>query len=241
MNASDISIAFIHYPRTPNYLPETLASLFASGPEIHAAAPVHIMAGSLDSSDLRNLGHHQRAVRVHLMGSLPGDDVFDEGWYGHRRQSFNICRALALPVRRGLLLCEDDVVFCDGFLSRLLATVEEVERHGNESYALSLASINDDFGEPHVRGERYTAYPREVFSCIWAMYYPAAVLAELREYVWKHGAEQNRLPADLLVGELLGNRMLASRPALAQHIGVVSLLSEGDRHSPSFARVFGGG
>lgn len=232
---SKIVISTTH--REPCFLHQTLSSLFMAGSAVWGGAPVHLMVGSLEDAYLENIAHHG-AIQAHLMGKEEWQRI--AGASVHRRCCYNYARCLAPPPeeRRGLLVCEDDVVFQDGFFAALKATIAEIESaRGAAPFILALYSCYD-FREPAApRGARlYAAYDARFFFGTQCMYYSGAVLPDLAALMFREGFEKGTAPSDLLVKQYcLGKEMLfASRSSLVQHIGKTTTGLGKFHSSPTF-------
>jgi len=233
-----LTFAILTIERNPSYIEHTLASLFAAGPEAHALSTVHLLVGSKNTDHLRHCRHH-RALSLHPLSDMEHDEIWQ--WTLHRRFCHNYHRCLSLPIPAGGGICiaEDDVIFRDGFLGLLLATIHEMEQDdGLKDYCLSLGPSHDFEAErSFYRGHRYCSYGCG-FAGTQCMYYPRHVAHELRDHIWRFGVEQYVKPGDLLIGDLYGDRMYACPRGLTSHIGAVSTGLGGYGSCPSFYRPY---
>jgi len=219
----EIVISTTH--RSPSFLAQTLASLFMAGSASTRVESVHLMVGSLEERYLDTYAHHG-ALRAHLMGKAEWSRI--KGHTVHRRASYNYARCLALPVgaSRGLLVCEDDIVFQDGFFDAALATIEELEeQRGPAPFILALYACYDLRNQPSPPGgERYARYEAHAFYGTQCVYFAAPLLPELADLVMREGFEMGTEPYDMVLKRYcLGNDLLfASRSSLVQHIGNTS-------------------
>ena len=231
-----MTLAIMTVQRDPEYLFRTLSSLFMADPRMHELGSLHLMVDAEDAAYLDDVKHHAIA-RIHPLSPAEGERVRD--WGRHRRFNHNCVRCLCLPVDPGggLVVVEDDVVFRDRFLTRLISTVDEIEDVANiRDYALALTTAYDLEREPSFfRGALYCSYGHPFYGT-QAMYYPAAVARNLADFIRERGVEAFTKPGDLLVGESYGDRMYACAWPLATHIGRVSTGLGGCGPSPGFAR-----
>jgi hypothetical protein len=223
--------------RSPQYIHQTLASLFASDPLVHELSPIHLFVGSDDASYLR-IYHHHHQIKVIPMTESEAQPMKE--WPIWRRACLNYFRCLSAPLdgKLGVVVLEDDVVVRDRFLERLFLSINELRAHKLESYCLALyASYDFENDASFYRGEYYCSYGYPFYATP-GMYYPARVSKELGEFVKKHGVDSSEDPYDLLVKRLYGDRMYSCCRALIQHIGMQSTGLGGAGLTPSFDRPF---
>jgi len=238
MDARKLVLAIMTVDREPQYVHRTLASLFASDPLVHEVSSVHLVIDTSESAYLRDYRHHGKLL-FHPLRDAEYERTAD--WSPHRRFCRNYVRCLSLPVPDGggLCVCEDDVVFRDLFVQRLLTTIDELEAHtGKTDYCLALFTDCDLERDPSFyRGRHFCSYgwPFRGTQC---MYYPRAVAAELRDYIQEHGVTKTEDCGDLLIARLYADRMYASPRSLVNHIGRVSTGLGGLPESPSFSRPY---
>ena len=224
--------------REPAYIHRTLASLFLSGPEAHGFTPVHLMVGSPDERYLGDYAHSD-AVHVHPLGKEEWRTIRD--WGPHRRCCHNYHRCLTLPLEgsRGLVVCEDDLIFQNGFYSRLLATVDEIEAKAGVAVDYALAAyaaydFRNNRDEPN--GELFCPYGVAGFYGSQCVYYPRNVIPKLAELVLAEGVKRYSEPLDMLVKaayrEFRG--FFACRTSLVQHIGERTTGLGGFHQNPTF-------
>jgi hypothetical protein len=232
----DLVLAISTVNRSPQYVHQTLASLFASDPAVHRLSDVWLLVDGNDFH-LRDYRHHGRLRIVPL---TPEERTRMTGWSIHRRTCHNYYRCLSVPLagQRGIIVCEDDVVFRDQFLVRLIDTLEEMRAHRLHKFALALYASHD-FEDEHsfYRGALYCSYGW-VFFGSQCMYYPAETAHEIADYILRHGVETYEDPSDLLVKRVYGDRMYSCCRALAQHIGDVSTGLGGSARTPRFDRPY---
>ena len=245
----DVELAIMTVARQANYLPQTLASLFLSDPLVWELARIHLVVGSPDVQYLEDLAHHER-LTVHRMRAADWEGI--RKWGVHRRLSYNYWRCLSLPSGHlaGMCICEDDVVFREGFVAKLLQAVGEMRRHGLTKYVLAAYSYFDYAAEPgRRRGVFYTSCDalRHFGNC--CLFYSPPAQAEAADEVLRRAVERNELPADLVIGEYgeeLWRRgeggMYQTVSSLAQHVGRTSTGTSGHYYrSPTFDRPWPSG
>ena len=160
-------------------------------------------------------------------------------WGVHRRLNYNFHRLLSIDLGSapGLCICEDDLEFVPGFVSTLLATIDEIEQ-SLDKYILAVYSPYDLEDPAYARGRLYCAYAAPFYAnqCI---YYPRSIIPEVAEFILANGVHTYTEPNDLLVKRIGEARrcLYATRRSLVQHIGSVSTgVGDGLHRSPSFAR-----
>ena len=233
-----LTLAILTVNRKPEYIHQTLASLFAADPDVHRLGTIHVMVGSTDASYLRRYGHHERLNIVPLTPA-EGEEIRD--WHVHRKFCHNYHRCLTVPMvrKRGIIVCEDDIMLRDHFVSRLLDTIWEMEvEHGLKRYALALFSSHDfENDNSFYRGRLYCSYGYPFFGT-QCMYYPRECAAEIAPFLLERGVKTCEAPGDLLVKQVYGDKMYACCRGLAQHVGDVSTGLGGGGRSDSFDRPY---
>lgn len=217
-----ITIAILTVPRRVPYIHQTLASIFSAGPGIYRAAPVHVVA---DSNDKRYLSEYKSrdTLRLHYLNEQEAAEQSRRVLCG--RLCYGYFRCFSLPVDRGLLYLEDDVIVRPRFLKCLLESVNEMEAGGMKDYVLSLHSKYNLPSRPGLyRGRFYISSLAHEFYGTQGMYYPAAIIPELRDYIHQHGVVSYRRPGDLLIREFVQARQNLYNTVwdLVEHIGSVS-------------------
>jgi len=238
MELDGLVVAVMTVDRTPAYVHQTIASLFAADRRVHELPCVHLVIGTSAAAYLDHLRQHE-ALRFHPLSAEEHERTRE--WTVHRRFCHNYVRCLSLPIPEGggICVCEDDVVFRDGFVGHLLDTIGEMEGEGRlRDYCLALFSECDFEAEPSFyRGLRYCSYGCS-YHGTQCMYYPRHVALELRDRLQRLGVDKATKPGDLLIADLYGDRLYASPRALANHIGKVSTGLGGSGASPSFRRPY---
>ena len=237
MEVARLTLAVMTVDRAPQYVHQTLASLFAADPLVHGLDAVHLVVGASSAAHLGNYRHHT-LLQTHPLSPEESERIVE--WTIYRRFCHNYVRCLSLPIADGggICVCEDDIVFRDEFLRHLLATVDEMDEDGLRDYCLALFTPYDSESNPSLfRGTRFCKYG-ESFYGTQCMYYPKHVAEELRGHIQRHGVDDPTKPGDLLIADLYGDRMYACPRALANHIGAVSTGLGGCGGSPSFHRLY---
>jgi len=215
-----MNLAIITVQRSVEYLYRSLFSLTTSGAY---PGPVHLFVGTDETEYLDALAGNPRVV-VHPM---PAEDWERIGpWEVRRRFTFNYSRCLAhfADGGEGLCVCEDDVLYAEGFWGLLQETVSEVEARLRE-YVLALYAMADYGADPSLRrGRLYSAYPAGLFFGTQGMYYPAAVIREQASRLRDVGLHEASPPGDLVIRDFCDERgyLYVARRSLVQHIGRVS-------------------
>ena len=232
----DLALAFTTCPREPAYFSTTLASALLGDP---LAARLREIAVAVDAPDLACVEPLAGHARVRWVARTAEENERVAPFHIHRRACHNYCRALGLaaPGAGALLLCEDDVIFRDGWLGMLLQSLNEMRARGLEDFILAAYACYD-FDTPALRrGTFYSSYPAHGFYATPAMLYPAPECAAVREWIWEHGVVSMEAPYDLLIGRRAVERqhLYATRYSIVQHVGTTSTgLGEGGRQSRSF-------
>lgn len=227
MNAAVITVR-----REPEYIFRSLLSLATSG---GFSGPVHLFVGSDDDTYLAALAQNPRYV-VHTM--TPDEYAKIADTPVHQKFNYNYWRALDYFASRGqgVCICEDDVLYAEGFWRRLEAAVDEVGRDLTE-YVLALYATDDFAADAsYRRGEHYASYPAHTFFGTQAMYYPPATVREQADNLRRRGVDRFEIPGDLLIRDLCTERqyLFVASASLVQHIGRVSTGLGNFHSSPTF-------
>jgi len=226
-------------PREPAYIHQTLASLFMSDPLVHRTR-VHVMVDSPDASYLADYAHHPNFSAL----PLTADEARRTADYWvHRRCAHNYHRCLALPCDgySGLCICEDDVVFCHGFLRELQKVIAEIEakRYAKDYVLAGYTPYRFEPDGSQLDGRAYCRYRAADFYGNQCVYFPLRVLPKFAPWFYERAVEQAEAPSDMVLKEycLHSAELLACRRSLAQHIGRITT-GLGDFHtSPTFDGV----
>ena len=241
LRPEDLRIVISTVARQPEYVHTTLASLFASDPLMHRLCGVGLVVGGDDVSYLGPYGHHA-GIDVYPLSHC--DASLIRNWPTHRRFCHNYLRCLTLATgeAKGLCVCEDDVVFRDGFVSKLIRTVGEMEdEDGIAKYILACYVPYRLADDPSLRrGRYYASYFAPTFYGTQCVYYPATVLDDVAECMCRDGVENYKHPGDFIVRDYAHsiNALYGTVASLVQHIGRVSTGLGRFHSSPTFADPF---
>ena len=230
-----MNLAIITVRRSPDYLYPSLLSLFTSG---GFPGPAHLFVGS-DDAEYLDLLHGNPRLTVHPMPA--GDWAAIADWPVMRRFSYNYWRCLDHFAARGegVCLCEDDVVYAEGFWGRLAEAVAEADASLGE-YVLALYSYWDFGADPGLaRGRHLAAYPAASFFGTQAVYYTPGAAAAHAAHLRDRGLGDSQTPGDHVIRDLCVARqdLYVTRASLVQHVGRVSTGLGYFHASPSFGRA----
>lgn len=234
----DIALVFLTCPREPAYLPATLASALLGDPLTVRLREIAVAVDAPDLGCVHPLAGHQR---VRWVARTEEESARANSYHVHRRACHNYCRALGLasPGARAVFVCEDDVIFRDGWLGMLLECLDEMQSAGLRDFLLTAYSARDH-EEPYMRrGRCYSSYVARGFYGTQAMLYPAAQLQSVRELIWQCGVVTMEAPYDLLIQReaVEKQHLYTTRHSLVQHVGAKSTgLGDGRHRSSSFER-----
>ena len=213
-----------------NYLAGTLARLDES--EWHdSAIPVRLLFGSDEGIDMGAYRSDRRFEIVPWDRPAPTRRDGTRNW--HDGATLNQARAIRYgDLGRDCLVFEDDVAFCDDWLTQIDRTVAEIRACAPGPFVVSLYL---PFARFEAGGGNFFApYNPTKFYGTQGMYYPAAVRAPLADFMV---ANLGRRPNDLLIGQWIAANaaLYATRPSLIQHCGRVTVgLSARFHQAPSF-------
>jgi len=217
-----IRFAIMTVKREPSYIHQTLAGFFASGPPLDCIQPIELMLGTNEHAYL-DAYKDSSLIQINRLTNQQWRMI--EPWGVHRRFAFNLARSIRMGLHstQGLCVCEDDVIFRDGFVDKLLRVVNQIEQK-RDRYVLACYAAYDFVNHSNNAGDLlYCDYPSGFYGT-QCMYYPRNVVEELSDYIWKHGVETPEETGDLLIGRYPRKfhprkLLLASRWSLVQHIG----------------------
>lgn len=235
--AEDLALVFLTCRRNPAYFPITLASALLADP---LTARLREVAVEVDAPNLDCVAPLQGHAQVRWRARTDEVSAQVAAFSLHRRACHAYWRALGLasPDARAVILCEDDVIFRDGWLGMLLECLNEMRAVGLEEFHIAAYSAYDHDHAPLRRGCFYSSYPAHDFYGTQAMLYPADEVAPVRDLIWRHGIETHEEPYDLLVKRraIARQHLYATRHSIAQHIGACTTGLGGLHTSPSFHR-----
>ena len=234
----DIALVFLTCPREQAYFPVTLASALLGDPRAARLREIVVVVDAPDLACVEPLAQHGR---VRWVARTVEENERVASFHLHRRACHSYWRALGLAGAgaRAVLVCEDDVIFRDGWLAMLLQSLEEMRTRGLEDFILAAYACYDLDQSALRRGTYYSSYPARGFYGTPAMLYPEPEREAVRSLIWEHGVACPEEPYDLLIGRRAVERqhLYATRYSLVQHVGMKSTgLGAGGRQSRSFAR-----
>jgi hypothetical protein len=234
LDAGGLRVSILTTERQPSYVHDTLSSLLGSSASVAALGSIELMIDADEASGYLREFRGDPMLKLHYLS--------DEEWktqskrrLGHRF-CYNYWRSLNVTMDRywGLVVLEDDVLLREAFVEKLILTVEEVRRRqgiervgpkGLQQFMLALYSTYDFAQEPgFYRGHYYCSYGYPFYGTC-GMFYEASIVGVVRDYMWRFGVENHRLPGDLLLDELKASGTLwlyACTRDLVQHVGIVS-------------------
>ena len=234
---NDIAIAIMTRNRQPQYIHGTVESLLASGGIVRELAGFYMAVDETDTAYLSGINMRERMTIVPLTNT---EAEAVGGMILHQRACHNYHRALTLPPGHaaGLLVCEDDLVFCPGFLEKLLQTLNEMEAAGLKDFMLACyASYDFDSDRSLKRGTFYSSYPAHWFYGTQCMFYTRSEIPAVAGTILKHGVLRYENAYDMLIKHhaMYRNNLYATRRSLVQHVGIVSTgLGKNHHTSPTF-------
>ena len=202
--------------RKPNYIHQSLASLFISG----FNKEVNILVGDQDIFYLENYKQNKK-IKIKPMS----DWEKIKNWSPERKTSYNWIRGIEGP--NNYLIIEDDTIFHDDIIKKIEIIKEEIEKK-NVKYILTLYHVLK------MKSEKSYIECNEVCEahCVW---YPETVILSLRDYINKMSIidcaktyTQNRkprihdAPGDWLITRFAKEQnipIFTPTRSLAQHIG----------------------
>lgn len=185
----DIALVFSTCPREPSYFSTTLASALVADPLTIRLRSIGVAVDAPDLACAAALTGHSRIV----WSARDAEESARADALGlHRRACYNYWRALGLAAAgaRAVFACEDDVIFRDGWLAKLLECLDEMQDRGLSEFILTAYSTRDH-EEPQLRrGRCYSSYVARCFYATQAMLYPASEAIAIRSLLWKNGVER---------------------------------------------------
>ena len=234
----NICLSFISWNRP--YIHTTLSSLFASGYN----GPVNIFPGSPDDDYLKHYKQNKNIV-IH---SMPQDqwDVIKE-WTPERRINYNWCRAMSLNYNN--IIMEDDIIFQDDAILKILHLARMVEEQGVQKYILSVFNtrkqfvFDKDFYQQigPIVGQQCIFFPQTVIETLKNQMWQCSIVNRMQAFNALTGRKWDS-PGDCLLGyiaETLKIPIFITSRSLVQHIGAKSSTdaiknAEVDPFAPSF-------
>jgi|GEM_PF-3463267 len=234
----DLALVFLTCPREPAYFPATLASALLGDPLTNRFPEIVV---AVDAPDLACVSPLEKNRRIRWVPRTDEENQRVARFHVHRRACHNYWRALTLatPNVKGVMVCEDDVVFRDGWMEMLLDCLNEMRQNKMEAFLLAAYSAFDHEDRWLRRKRCYSSYVAHGFFGTQAMFYPVAELPALTQLLWEHGVAVSGAPYDLLIQRyaIARQHLYTTRHSLVQHVGARSTgLGDGKHRSPSFGR-----
>ena len=125
-------------------------------------------------------------------------------------------------VDKGILLIEDDIIFCKNWKKRFDTTILELEILYKENFILSLFTNLPLCNENNIPDSHYLPIPKNRFRGTQGMYYPNKIRLELINFF--NNYDKNKIiPYDLIIKQYLIDNpninIFSTLPCLVQHIG----------------------
>jgi len=205
-----------------HYIYQTLSSLFMCDPLVHDLAGVDLLIGDGDPNYLWWFYRHTDKIKFHE----PPEGLNDGCTSPHNKLTRNYMRAIRMALasdQRGFLICEDDVVFQDGFWGYALDAINEMRctKLKQDGNTLTFYSTAHYHGKNSYYRGRYFCSAGGPFAGLCGIYYDRECLQDLLEYL---EANETFKPADLLYADWSADRWTryATPTGLIQHVGGVS-------------------
>lgn len=219
----DLALFIVTVKRPVEYIHTMIVSLLASDPLVRRLNRIELVIGGSDSTYIDNYRHHQ-LFRFHPLSASEQASI--QPWSTHRKFCLNYHRCLTNGIgscKNGILICEDDIIFQDRFLSKLLVTIYEMESQFSiKDYLLACYVPHALHHDPSLkRGKYFASYYAPSFYGTQCMYYPQRVLPRLASLIYDYGVAHYTRPGDMIVkmfGEEI-NGIYGTVRSLAQHIG----------------------
>jgi hypothetical protein len=185
---------------------------------------INIVSDSTSQTYLKSIGKDGRFTIVPLPES---ESIHMETLGLHRRASNNFVRALraAPSSARGVIICEDDIVFRNGFLGHLIESLNELQENGWTNFILSAYSPHNHDKDAMPFPARFVrCYDPDRFYGTQCVFLPVPIARALADYIYARGVEAKDAPYDLLLGNYAkaAANLFATRCSLVQHVGTTS-------------------
>ena len=236
-----IAIAILTIDREPQYVHATIESLQKACRGLSRMPIVHVVVGCADST---YLDRYKSDASISIR-ELPPDLAALNGKFSiYRRFCLNYwrCLGISLDGKSGICICEDDVVFRDGFLPKLCDTIRQmIEEAALSNHVLAAYAAYDFETNPSLyRRTLYCSYYAPSFYGTQCMYYSKGVVPALRQYLYDRGIRTEGPPGDMIIKEFCieHNNLYACTRSLVQHVGARSTGLGHHHQSPTFQRQF---
>jgi hypothetical protein len=215
--------------RTPNYLHETLGSMYASDLSAEVT-PTRLVVCGTDGSYAETRWQPATLPTIETVSAETWAASYEERSRKHRTV-LNFLRILqGADPECALVGLQDDLRFAKGWLTRTLDIARSIEKK-HERYVLSL------YASYKFKGKPYYGYNAVKFYGNQALYLPKTVHPLLRERI-EHNLDAGIWePDDMAVKSFLMATkipLFCCNPNLVQHIGEQSAIEQRFHASPSF-------
>jgi hypothetical protein len=205
-----------------HYIYQMLSSLFMCDPLSHRLAGVDLLIGDGDPNYLWWFYRHTDKIKFHK----PPKGLNDGCKKPHHKLTRNYAHALRFALeteQKGFLICEDDVVFQDGFWDYALDAINEMRchKHKQDGNTLTFYSTGHYKGKDSYYRGRYYCSAGGPFAGLCGIYYDRECLKSLLTFLEKNEFTQ---PADLLYRAWSDREWTryGTPTGLIQHVGGVS-------------------
>ena len=233
-----IRLVIMTINRSPEYIHKTLASLLLSDPLVHKLRGIHLVVGGANVEYLNQYKHH-KIIKIHPMSLEESKHISD--WIVRKKFCHNYHRCLTIIAEdySGLCIFEDDIMFQDRFVEKMMAAVNEMENeHKLDKYLLDLYlpygfSPDVSFGS----GKLCAKYYPQNFYGTQGIYYPRSIVPEIAQLIYNEGVVDYQKPGDMLIAQyaIATNLLYGTKRSLVQHTGFHSTgLATMFHRSPSF-------
>jgi len=228
-----LATALLSVPRPEGYVHQTIRSLGETGFfDRTENLPLRLVTGTKETDHLEP--YRKDSVRF-LIDPVSEDEAREIGLdalgvkprcaFGHYRAMRHLLAAEdSWDV---VLVCEDDVRFCRGWIDYLARIVEEIERELGFPWLLTLYRVSHawqrSMKEEVEKGARWFRVPQlDEFWGTQAIVYSKGALRMMPEALLEGCIRRFVAPVDLTIGRRASERnvvKLASVPCLVQHMG----------------------
>jgi hypothetical protein len=207
---ADTEIAICTINREPNYVHQTLASMYMGG--LTPNAQVGLYVGNEDDSYVRCYGHHRNVI----IRPTPDEDWLEiSGQSPSKRLCYNYFRCLSQATKNNVLLLEDDLQFADGWAVYLAAVVRALS---SQRCFLSLYTHLDYTGmtepvkmrKPPFFGTQALFIPSDIRELLLKFHSQAGIQDQNPDYVINVFSQLHHVP------------ILDITKPLVQHAGKIS-------------------
>lgn len=227
--------ALMTVSRTPNYLPETIASYFQSG----TTGKLALIAGGQDQEYLKPYINDQR---IEIVSAHNYDFLSD--WPLRRKACWTYWRAIEWGYGNDdLLIIEDDIKFSNNWQARLTQCLAAAKKNvGDFLMSLYVPDSNERGNVPftfaldgYKAGELYVPYDPAEFYGSQAVVFSAGAIKKFHKAATMAMEGVTDTPTDYTIRDFCRTELplLATCPCLAQHTGNVTTGLAGRTHTSS--------